>query len=368
MDHQFFIDREDYKETVHKEAKKILQIEQWKQSDIGTGKILVKVIKAIELDISNLVQWDAKRRGEKSTSHYKLLIAFREKNYKEIESIFYNFYKKSNDEKSFNQIISIVGRRFDLLAYLYFLKNKFKYLPIAPKIFEKGLSLMGIDQKLNQKCSWENYLEYLENIKIVKLYLESKFDENLDLLKAHSFIFTLAYEKFEKLDSVKRELEDFQVKFIEPQPRKTKISEKSNELMKKEQSLLEIQKLKIEIGNQAEKTVVEYEKLKLLKANKSKLAKLVNLNPSKNPMAGYDIDSFDKNGKNIKIEVKAINGNRFIITRQEIKKANQLDEYYLYLVNMGRVEKPQIKIIYKPKFDQNLMFNLIPINYEAKFK
>lgn len=368
MDHQFFIDREDYKEIVHKEARKILKIEEWQSEDIGTGKILNAIIAAIELDISNLVQWDSKRRGEKSTSHYKLLIASREKNYTEIETAIFNLYKKSNDEAAFNQIVNVTGRRFDLLAYLLFLKNKFKYLPIAPKIFEKAFLLVGVNQKLNQKCSWENYLEYLSKIRNVKIYLETKFNENLDLLKAHSFLFTLAYESYDKLEPEKRKFDNFHVETIKPIPRETKAGGQVNHLGQKASSLLDVQKRKIEIGNEAEEAVLEYEKLKLLDSNKSNLAKRVSLDPSKDPMSGYDIDSFDIKGRKIKIEVKAVSGNKFIITRQEIKKANELEDYYLYLVNLSNFLAPKIKVIESPIFEQNVMFNLIPLNFEAKFK
>src|SRR4051812_31963114 len=70
-------DWEHYKEWLYLEARRQLNTSSWKENWIGTGKILDRVISAIEIHQdtnyrNNIVEW-GDRRGEKAKSHKKIL-------------------------------------------------------------------------------------------------------------------------------------------------------------------------------------------------------------------------------------------------------------------------------------------------------
>ncbi len=71
---------EEYKEDVRNEALGRLRIQKWKRTDVGRGRILDNVIRAIEINDpsrvlrNNLVDWQ-NRFGHKALSHRALLEA-----------------------------------------------------------------------------------------------------------------------------------------------------------------------------------------------------------------------------------------------------------------------------------------------------
>lgn len=74
---------EGYKEHVRTRARGLLKFSQWKEKEIGTGRILDRVIAAIEINEgtnrrNNLVAW-LPRFGPKSVSHWVLKEARRDR-------------------------------------------------------------------------------------------------------------------------------------------------------------------------------------------------------------------------------------------------------------------------------------------------
>lgn len=91
------------------------------------------------------------------------------------------------------------------------------------------------------------------------------------------------------------------------------------------------------IGDLGELWVTNIEKKKLLKADKPKLAeKVKHVAKDKGDGLGYDILSFDIDGKEIYIEVKTTKGNvnsTFFITRNELERSKtERQSFYLYRV------------------------------------
>ena len=126
------------------------------------------------------------------------------------------------------------------------------------------------------------------------------------------------------------------------------------------------EKLK-EIGDQGELLVIEFEKKKLLKANKSHLVdKIIHVSKT-NDYAGYDILSFDENGDQIFIEVKTTKGPKssdFYISPGEVKRSKFINNYFLYRVfNFDMKNKSGELYIRKGKIEDN--FNLKPTGYKA---
>src|SRR6266852_2647633 len=121
---------EDYKEDVQKEALLRLDIRTWKAKEIGKGRILRQVINAVEINEprrhlrNNLVAWQ-NRYGHKSRSHRALLDAKSDASARyEFDRWFFGFFKdRYEDAQAFEDFRKLAGNRYDILAYLFFLKD-----------------------------------------------------------------------------------------------------------------------------------------------------------------------------------------------------------------------------------------------------
>ena len=126
----------------------------------------------------------------------------------------------------------------------------------------------------------------------------------------------------------------------------------------------------IEIGDLAEKIVLENE-IDFLQTNFPELAKKVR-SVSNNPKLGFDILSFETNGKQKQIEVKAIskyNENKsFIITRNELSKSKTYSNYYVHCVTEINSERPRILRLKNPNFENNNEFIVEPLAFKVTFQ
>jgi predicted restriction endonuclease len=182
---------EAYKYQINRAGRDMLAFQDWKQSDIGSGRIVDAVISAIEIPGSNLVPWQG-RFGKEARPHQPL---FEAKNQparlSEIEQCFFNLYRDEQDEASFAELISIFGRTYPLLAYFFFLKDRSRYLPIAPTFFDRAFEHLGADFKTSHRCSWENYSSYVALIGELKTMLAESLAVEISLLDAHTFAWML---------------------------------------------------------------------------------------------------------------------------------------------------------------------------------
>ena len=184
---KYLNDQENYKYAVHKEARDNLANKLWKPEDIGTGKIQKRVSSAIKARVNynsemvdnNLVNWRQKDSFSKKI------------NSEELETTLFNFYKtKIKDSEAFEQLMS-EGLSYQFIAYLFFIKDGQKFLPISQERFDKIFKQIGLsDFKTSGNASWENYSEFCSIIKQVQKFLKLK-DKNATLLDAHSFLWIL---------------------------------------------------------------------------------------------------------------------------------------------------------------------------------
>ncbi|HMG73244.1 MAG TPA: HNH endonuclease [Pyrinomonadaceae bacterium] len=187
-----YTDKEEgYKYGVHHEGRQALGLDEWRQTDIGKGKILRSVIAAIELKESNLLKWQG-RWGEKSKPHHKLIealtVPLTRKHY---EELLFRLYNGDDDPLVFDSLVVLSGRRYPVLSYLFFLKDRSRYMPIAPTFFDKAFEMLGANFVASHKCSWENYSTYNSLLLQTKYLLSEKLNE-VSLLDAHSFAWMLA--------------------------------------------------------------------------------------------------------------------------------------------------------------------------------
>ena len=205
-----YLDRhEAYKYEIYSTARKALSFHEWSKNDIGSGKIIANTINAIEIKQNNLVAWEP-RFGEKSRHHQPLYEASSLNQQTEfIETVLFALYRNGSNADTFGKLIEIFGRRYALLAYLHFIKDRSKYMPIAPTYFDKAFQILGANFKASYQCSWENYSTYNELIFELKTMLADKLLSEVTLLDAHSFAWILSAQmrKAKKLADVQHYLE-----------------------------------------------------------------------------------------------------------------------------------------------------------------
>jgi hypothetical protein len=192
-------DQEGYKYRIFDSGRDALGFRNWRSSSIGDGTIAESVIAAIELPDNNLVPWRA-RFGPQSRPQ-RVLYECRTHPDKlpDIERVFFDFYTKDQDETSFGDLTAVFGRTYPLLAYFFFLKDRSRYLPIAPTSFDRAFEYLGADFKTSQRCSWDNYSTFLRLMGELKAMLADSIGGEVTLLDAHSFAWILV-SQMEKAD------------------------------------------------------------------------------------------------------------------------------------------------------------------------
>ena len=154
---------ESYKPRLRNLAISLLRAEEWLEGDIGSGTILNRTIEAIEIQenrgdrTNNLVFWQ-NRYGHANRDHHVLLDAISNpKLCREIESPLFRLYCTDADEGAlFDQLSELTAGKYPLLAYLYFLKDMDRFMPIHPTGFDSAFRSLGIDFSTKHQCNWAN--------------------------------------------------------------------------------------------------------------------------------------------------------------------------------------------------------------------
>ncbi len=188
---------ESYKPPLRAKALEIMSADNWRPEQVGSGDILRSVIRAIEINEpgmrNNLVSW-INKFGHSNRSHHKLLDALDDTNTgTQFENLFRDLYQGGSSEKElFEELLGLAGKRYDLLAYLFFLKDSERFMPIAPTRFDDAFDRLGLDLVTAHKCSWENYCLYNDALDEVRSTLiEQAGIEDVRLIDAHSFCWIL---------------------------------------------------------------------------------------------------------------------------------------------------------------------------------
>jgi hypothetical protein len=188
---------EDYKPRLRKHALSLLDAPNWSEASLGRGRILPKVISAIEIadrDLpNNLVRWE-NRWGPANQSHNAMLDALSSgRGIREFERLLFSLFRgQAADGEIFEQLRALAGNKYDLLAYLFFLKDTKRYMPIATQTFDKAFRLLGSDLVTARQCSWDNYRRYNAVLSQVQLALRDRAEiSKARLIDAHSFCWML---------------------------------------------------------------------------------------------------------------------------------------------------------------------------------
>jgi len=121
------------------------------------------------------------------------------------------------------------------------------------------------------------------------------------------------------------------------------------------------------LGDRGEKIVLELERKTLCEIGRNDLAKKVDRVSLKSDSYGYDIFSFDLEGKEKFIEVKATSSKvgtaNFFLTANELKTAQEKENYYIYMVYDITSKSPKVWRIQNPFSPENKNIVKKPVNY-----
>lgn len=179
---QEFAKNEQYKRILYERYRKILDTESWTEQMVGTGEIVNRFDKVITDSENNLVnqRFNSRLYVEKAKS-----------NIIQSERILYDIYKTDNNENSFNNAIGFFGARYELLAFLFFLIDKDRFVPARPSFFEKIFKMLELDTACLRRCSWENYIGFIKALEEIKNEV-TEAGYKADLLDIHSLVWISA--------------------------------------------------------------------------------------------------------------------------------------------------------------------------------
>jgi hypothetical protein len=190
---------EDYKPKLRDHALKLLAADTWTGASIGSGAILRHVIDAIEIQdnrghVNNLVFWQD-RFGHANRDHRVFIEAeTNSKLRKEVEQLLFALYVGNGDEDAlFDELSTLTGAKYPLLAYLFFLKDMDRFMPIQPTGFDRAFREMGIDFSTRGQCNRENYSAFVTLLRqMIPLIEQQSGLKTVRLIDAHSFTWIFA--------------------------------------------------------------------------------------------------------------------------------------------------------------------------------
>jgi|GEM_PF-2989170 len=189
---------ESYKTEIRRIAIIRLRSEEWHIDEVGTGRILSSLMDSIEIRESaelhnNLVAWEARPNQPSLTIQLRQNVGRGNSRQQFERTIFDLFRGRVEHKESLERIVELIGRRYSLVAYIFFLVDDSRFMPIAPRTFDQAFATLGFEVRMSGNCSWENYEAYNDAIrKVQQAFVDWKENPNTRLVDAHSWIWVMA--------------------------------------------------------------------------------------------------------------------------------------------------------------------------------
>lgn len=187
---------ESYKPRVRDVALTRLQADSWTPEQIGTGEIVTKVIDSIEIQAThgdltnNMVFWQ-NRFGHANRDHRALIeAATAGTNLALIERLLFDLYRSERrEDEVFDALSEATGAKYPLMAYLFFLKDMDRFMPIQPTGFDRVFAEIGLTFRTLRNCSWSNYAEFNSILDALREPIAREAGlETVRLVDAHSLL------------------------------------------------------------------------------------------------------------------------------------------------------------------------------------
>lgn len=131
-------------------------------------------------------------------------------------------YCSKNEEEAFQQAVAFFGPRYAWISFLFFLKGKkdktgnetkICYLPVRPVRMKERLAQFGIRTDSLDVCTWENYQNYCAILQEVRELIAPDFVGDVDLLDAHSFVWSAWVLEEKERTTLKGEVQSLDQEF-----------------------------------------------------------------------------------------------------------------------------------------------------------
>ena len=188
---------ESYKPIIRRIASERLHADSWTVSDIGSGLILASGVEAIEIKESqdlrnNLVPWEPRPNQPSETMRLRDELGNGPTRQRFERHIFDLFRDQREPGKIFDDLVDLIGRRYSLLAYLFYVFDDHQFLPIGTTTFDKAFEELGIEERTTGRCSWANYQDFIDVVRSVQAALTNWIGvKNVGLIDAHSYLWLL---------------------------------------------------------------------------------------------------------------------------------------------------------------------------------
>ena len=182
---------EGYKSTIAEKAREELHFKDWKESWVGTGKIARMASNAIS-KANNLVNMNQQInfKNRLDPTHVSFC--------PDAERAIFEIYRGSYEQNSFEMAVKAFGAKYDTIAFLFFIKDSERFLPISSGNFDKSFRLLGIDFSTSYQCNWSNYCDFIAIIRYIQLLMNEllPLKARARLIDAHSFVWILHEDRF----------------------------------------------------------------------------------------------------------------------------------------------------------------------------
>ena len=187
---------ESYKPRVREVALERLKAEEWTPEQVGSGEIVAKVIGAIEIQAThgdltnNMVFWQ-NRFGHANRDHRALIEAANTgAGLAALERLLFDLYRGDRQKSEvFDQLSEATGAKYPLMAYLFFLKDMDRFMPIQPTGFDRVFAEIGLEFRTLRNCSWSNYAEFNSILDHLRHPIAEETGlDNVRLVDAHSLL------------------------------------------------------------------------------------------------------------------------------------------------------------------------------------
>lgn len=109
----------------------------------------------------------------------------------------------NNDEDAFEMLASVVGSKFDLVSFVFFLKGG-DYMPCRPRNFDDRFRRLGLQSGLEGHCTWVKYQQFNGWIQELQEELQDSLNKDISRLDAHSFLWALWQVQPKPTDALKK--------------------------------------------------------------------------------------------------------------------------------------------------------------------
>lgn len=192
--HAYVHAEEGYKGPLGQKAREELQLDTWRPDLIGTGHIKQAVIRSF----ATRIPWEGKQLTN-NLVHWQQVKPFEALPNAEVEAAVYELFKGTASAAVVYERLRDARVTYQITAFLFFLKDPERFLPITQERFDQAFRLLGVQGfKTSHAKSWENYATFLELIGQVRTFLAEKLEKPVSLLDAHSFVYMIASQMQQK--------------------------------------------------------------------------------------------------------------------------------------------------------------------------